>query len=165
MEDFFEDTGDKTIYRIQAKKPSQKELQQARKKRQFEWWIKDTLTDDKLFLGNFRVYAEVKERVFTPKGTKLWNPWGTTKYRTRKDSYDITRYQIDITQLFKANYNREKSEVMIAPKTVNARTWIKNHNLTIFLQARIIQSKPKKRKIKPKEHKRFYNQFSNNKSC
>lgn len=53
---------------------------------------------------------------------------------------------------------------MIFPKTINAQTWIKNHNLTIYLQVRTIQLKPKKRKIKPKEHKRFYNQFSNNKS-
>ena len=114
-------------------------------------------------LGDFRVYAEVKKRVFIPKGTKLLD-FGRIKFRTNKDSYETTRYQINITQLFRADYNHEKSEVMITPKTVNARTWIKNHNLTIFLQVRTNQSKPKKRKIKPKEHKRFYNQFSNNKN-
>lgn len=163
MDNFFEDSGYVIIYRIEAEKPSQKILHQAHKNHQFEWYIKDTLTDDALYLGNFRVYADVKKRVFTPKGTKLVTPWGD-KTRTDKDSYSVTRCQINITRLFEANYNHDKSEVMIVPKTINARTWIKNHNLTIYLQVRTTQLKSKKRRVNPKEHKRFYNQFSNNKS-
>lgn len=92
------------------------------------------------------------------------NSWGTNKYRARKDFYETTKCSVDITQLFKADYNHEKSEVMIVPKTINAYSWMKNHDLTVYLQARINQSKPKKRRVKSKAHKRFYNQFSNNKN-
>lgn len=107
MDNFFEDPEYNIIYRIQAEKPFQKELHQARKNHHFEWHIKDTLTDKTLCLGDFRVYAEVKKRVFTPKGTKLVNPWGT-KTRINKDSYSVTRCQINITRLFKADYNQGK---------------------------------------------------------
>lgn len=162
MEDFFGDTGYKIIYRIPAKKPFQKELIQARKKHQFEWYIKFTCTNGATFSGSFRVYAEFEEQMPDYGFDKL-GPW-KVKHNAKKGRYFAKRCLIDVTRLFKADYNREENEVIIVPKTINARTWIKNYKLEIFIQETINPPKPKKRRVKPKEHKRFYNQFSNNKN-
>ena len=162
MEDFFGDTKYKIIYRIPVRKPSQKELQRARKEHQFEWWTRFTCDSGASFSGNFRVYAEFEEQMSDYGFDKL-GPW-EVKFNAKKGRYFAKRCLIDVTRLFKADYNRGKNEVMIVPKTINARTWIKNYKLEIFIQETINPSKPKKRKIKPKKHKRFYNQFSNNKN-
>lgn len=82
----------------------------------------------------------------------------------KKDSYDQFSLYANITSLFKFKLNAAHDKAIIVPKTINARTWIKNYKLEIFIQEAIDSPKPKKRKTKPKEYKRFYNQFSNNKS-
>lgn len=83
------------------------------------------------------------------------NSWGTHKYRARKDYYYVTRCQINITQLFKADYNHEKSGVMIVPKTINARTWIENYNLTIFCKQELIHQSLRKEGLSQKNTNDF----------
>lgn len=161
MEDFW-NCKDTIIYRIPARKLSPKELHQARKKHQFEWYIKFTCNDGASFSGGFRVYAEF-EKQMSDYGFDKLGPW-KVKSNAKKGRYFAKRCLIDVTQLFRADYNPEENEVTIVPKTINARTWIKNYRLEIFIQEAIDSPKPKKRKTKPKEHKRFYNKFPNSKS-
>lgn len=153
------------MYSISAPNSSHETLKRTRTKKP-DWYVEDKLVDDRLsYTGKFKVYAKVIKKDFIPKGTELVDSetWEFVEV-TKSDQYFKKKYVVDMTPLFKLKLNPVKDKARLVPKTINARTWIKNHNLTIYLQVKINQSKPKKRKIKPKEHKRFYNQFSNNKS-
>lgn len=145
-------------------RPTAYDLHKARGK-QMHWELVDEINDSRLtFTGKFMIRAKVKKKIFTPKGTKIGNPYdGSIMGITKKDSYDQFSLYADITPLFKLKLNAAHDKAIIVPKTINADSWVKNYDLEIYVGMYVDDSKPKKKK-KPKEHKRFYNQFSNNKS-
>ena len=145
-------------------RPTAYDLHKARGK-QMHWELTDEINDNRLtFTGKFMIRAKVKKKVFTPEGTKIANPYdGSIMGITKKDSYDQFSLYVDITQLFKLKLNVTHDKAIVVPKTINADPWVKNYDLEIYLEMYADNSKPKKKK-KPKEHKRFYNQFSNNKN-
>lgn len=144
-------------------RPTAYDLHKARGKQMY-WELTDEINDNRLtFTGKFMIRAKVKKKVFTPKGTKIANPYdGSIMGITKKDSYDQFSLYADITQLFKLKLNVTHDKAIVVPKTINADPWVKNYDLEIYLEMYADDSKSKKKK--PKEHKRFYNQFSNNKN-
>lgn len=149
-------------YTLMVPKPSFKELQSAHTKKP-DWYVEDTLLDGRLsYTGKFKVYAKVIKKGFIPRGTKLVDPetWDFVEV-TKNDQYFKNKHVVDVTPLFKLKLNLVKDKAKLVAKSINAYTWIKNNDLRIDFKVEIDHSKSKK---KPKEHKRFYNQFSNNKS-
>lgn len=81
---------------------------------------------------------------------------------TKSDQWYKRTRLIDVTPLFNLKLNPIKDMAKLVPKTINAYSWIKNNDLRIDFEVEIDRSRSKKKKSK--EHKRFYNQFSNNKN-
>ena len=149
-------------YALMAFKPSSEELQSVHTKEP-DWYVEDKLVDDRLsYTGKFKVYAKVIKKGFIPKGTELVDPetWEFVEV-TKSDQYFKSKHVVDVTSLFDLKLNPIKDMAKLIPKTINAYSWIKNNDLRIDFEVEIDCSKSKKKK--PKEHKRFYNKFSNNK--
>ena len=136
-------------------RPTVYDLHKARGK-QMHWELIDEISDNRLtFTGKFMIRTKVKKKVFTPKGTKIANPYdGSIMGITKKDSYDQFSLYADITQLFKLKLNVTHDKAIVVPKTINADPWVKNYDLEIYLEMYADDSKPKKKK--KQEHQPFY---------
>lgn len=143
-------------------RPTAYDLHKARGK-QMHWELTDEINDSRLtFTGEFTIRAKVKKKVFTPKGTKIVNPYdGSIMGITKKDSYDQFNSYADITSLFKLKLNAAHDKAIIVPKTINADSWVKNYDLEIYVGMYVDDSKPKKKK--KQERQPFYANIVNSK--
>lgn len=150
-------------YMLMSFKPSPEELQSAHMKKP-DWYVEDALLDGRLsYTRKFKVYAKVTKMDFIPRGTRLVDPETRDFVEvTKSDQYFKYKRIVDVTPLFKIELNPTKNKAKLVPKTINTYSWIKNNDLRVDFEVEIDRSKSKKKK--PKGHKRFYNQFSNNKN-